>query len=334
MRLSPTTLTRVTRKAFTATTVAVVAGGMSLLAAGSASAATATADSCTGTVSGGVGDTVTLDGAAVSSLVEQGAREAKTIIIVHDITIWPNHLANKIADEQLSVGTVPQARSGAVGGDAIGEAVRAALDGSAGLGALPSTQDKTLDTIASEVADNCGLTVTATDYTAPTSSAPGTGGTAGPQAGDGAENGSGPSGGSADPTGTPGTTGEPGADGGYQGTGDARAARRDYSGIPRAEAPSAGISVPPELQYAPSDGVPGGADTPEFGILGADGDEAGRDAEGGDGSPAGVRNAGNADALATNESSDPVQLPMLLAVAAVAGVTAGLVRTWVLRRVS
>ncbi|WP_019810950.1 hypothetical protein, partial [Saccharomonospora halophila] len=225
MRLSPTALTRVTRKAFTATTVAVVAGGMSLLAAGSASAATATADSCTGTVSGGVGDTVTLDGAAVSSLVEQGARDAKTIIVVHDVTIWPNHLANKIADERLSVGTVPRARSGAIGGDAIGEAVRAALDGSAGLGALPSTQDKTLDTIASEVADNCGLTLTATDHTAPTSSGQDTGGTSGPRTGNGgSENGSGPSGGSADPTGTSGTTGEPAADGGYQGTGDARVA--------------------------------------------------------------------------------------------------------------
>jgi hypothetical protein len=48
-----------------------------------------------------------------------------------------------------------------------------------------------------------------------------------------------------------------------------------------------------------------------------------------------VRNTGNASALATEHAATgSVQLPMLLAVIALAGVSAGLVRAWVLRKAS
>lgn len=65
-------------------------------------------------------------------------------------------------------------------------------------------------------------------------------------------------------------------------------------------------------------GVPGYS--PEFGILGSD--AAGSST---------IQNAGSADALPAGRGD--VGLPVLLAVLALAGASAGLVRTWVLRRV-
>jgi hypothetical protein len=91
-----------------------------------------------------------------------------------------------------------------------------------------------------------------------------------------------------------------------------RSPMSDYSGIPYARA---GL-------FAPSPGVRyGGAVsgyTPQFGILGS----AGQD---------GVAVAGNAEALRP-PGGTKIALPVLLAVFALAGVTAALVRTWVLRR--
>ena len=57
------------------------------------------------------------------------------------------------------------------------------------------------------------------------------------------------------------------------------------------------------------------------------GDQSGQSGQGAD-----IRDAGNAQSLASNSASNDVQLPMLIAVIVLAGVTAGLVRTWVLRR--
>jgi hypothetical protein len=91
---------------------------------------------------------------------------------------------------------------------------------------------------------------------------------------------------------------------------------RDYSTIPMAYA---GLFAPsPGIRYGGQ--VPGYA--PEFGILGQDG-KAGN---------SGVQNAGNAETVPDHGGSDPVGLPMLLAVLALSGVSAGLVRTWVLRK--
>ena len=92
-----------------------------------------------------------------------------------------------------------------------------------------------------------------------------------------------------------------------------------YAGIPFA---SAGL-------FDPSPGVKYGGDVngyaPGFGVLGQNDTPA----------PDGVQTAGQAEALgpAAGALANGVGLPMLLAVLMLAGVTAALVRTWVLRRV-
>ncbi|AXB46303.1 hypothetical protein A4R43_30780 [Amycolatopsis albispora] len=94
---------------------------------------------------------------------------------------------------------------------------------------------------------------------------------------------------------------------------------RDYSTIPMA---APGIYSPsPGVRYGGQ--IPGYA--PEFGILGADGQPPAPDA---------VQNAGGAEALAGPDGgfTDGTGLPVLIAVLALSGVTAALVRTWVLRK--
>jgi hypothetical protein len=95
---------------------------------------------------------------------------------------------------------------------------------------------------------------------------------------------------------------------------------RDYSTIPMV---NAGLYSPsPGLRYGGQ--VPGYA--PEFGILGQDGTTS---------SGAAIQNAGQADALpGPDEPADGVGLPVLIAVLSLSGVSAGLVRTWVLRRMA
>jgi hypothetical protein len=88
-----------------------------------------------------------------------------------------------------------------------------------------------------------------------------------------------------------------------------------YGGIPYA---TAGLFVPsPGVQYGGN--VPGY--NPQFGVLGQP-----------SGQGSSVQDAGHADALHGPAGGSPVGLPLLLAVLALSGVTAALVRTWVLRR--
>jgi hypothetical protein len=91
-----------------------------------------------------------------------------------------------------------------------------------------------------------------------------------------------------------------------------------YSGIPYADA---GLFAPaPGVRYGGN--VPGYA--PQYGVLGQSGQIPGD----------GVTTAGHAEALgAAAAGGNGIGLPMLLAVLALSGVTAALVRTWVLRRV-
>ena len=92
-----------------------------------------------------------------------------------------------------------------------------------------------------------------------------------------------------------------------------------YSGIPFA---SAGL-------FAPSPGVRYGGDvpgySPGYGVLN----------NGNNTVPDGIQTAGEAQALGTASlpGGNGIGLPMLLAVLALSGATAGLVRTWVLRKV-
>ncbi|WP_206784300.1 hypothetical protein [Amycolatopsis sp. MtRt-6] len=97
---------------------------------------------------------------------------------------------------------------------------------------------------------------------------------------------------------------------------------RDYSGIPFA---TAGLFTPsPAIRYGSQ--IPGYA--PQYGLSGPDGASA----EGN----SGVQTAGQAEALpsASDGFTNGSNLPLLIAVLALSGVSAGLVRTWVLRRMA
>lgn len=96
-----------------------------------------------------------------------------------------------------------------------------------------------------------------------------------------------------------------------------RSPMTDYSQIPFAQA---GL-------YSPSPGVRYGGNvsgySPQFGILGTDTPPSD-----------GVQAAGHAESLRGLSGTRDIELPVLLAVLALSGVTAALVRTWVLRRAS
>lgn len=96
---------------------------------------------------------------------------------------------------------------------------------------------------------------------------------------------------------------------------------RDYSGLPYA---TAGLFSPsPALRYGSQ--IPGYA--PQYGLTNPDGTPAGS---------SGVQTAGEAEALpsVSDDFTNGSGLPLLIAVLALSGVSAGLVRTWVLRRMA
>ncbi|TWH21642.1 hypothetical protein [Prauserella rugosa] len=290
-----------------------VATGLTALAAPAAGAQTqAPVDSCTTTVAAPIGAKVMLDGEAVAGHVKTGAREADRFLQF----TFPNNLAEEISKHTLEVGSVPDKATGVVGGQRIATVVTDILDGNPALG-WPSKRQEVLDSISNKIAGNCGMPIEATNYSAPTSSRP--------QQHQPQQGGSGPGTTQPAPGGaTGGQQAVPTTPGAPQGSGDAYAAPRDYGDIPAASAPTEGSAVPPDMRYSPQDGVPGAPDSPEYGVL----SDGGKTGGGGD-----VRNAGNADALAADTTAPgQVQLPMLLAVVALAGVTAALVRTWVLRK--
>jgi hypothetical protein len=96
---------------------------------------------------------------------------------------------------------------------------------------------------------------------------------------------------------------------------------RDYGGIPFA---TAGLFTPsPAIRYGSQ--IPGYA--PQFGLTGPDDTAAGN---------SGIQTAGRAEALPSAQDgfTNGSNLPLLIAVLALSGVSAGLVRTWVLRRMA
>jgi hypothetical protein len=287
-----------TRRALTLTAIAAFVTGGAFLSAGTASAATTlVSNSCTGSVTGQMGDQVAIDGASVKTLVTNGANNAGTLAVGS----WAGDSIAK--NHSILVGQVPNSAGGEASGAAIGKAVRTALANS-GTWGLGLDWNKTLNSVESTVAKGCGLTLLAGNYVAPNTptqqNAGGTQGSTGTAPGSASGNLSNLN---------PGTAG---------GTGGS-APMRDYSGIPTA---TAGTAVAPGVRY-PADGtLPGDASAPQAGA----GDKSGQGAD--------IRDAGNAQSLASNSASNDVQLPMLLAVIVLAGVTAGLVRTWVLRRAS
>ncbi len=297
MRKIPTWQT--TRRALTVTAIATFVTGGAFLSAGTASASQqVVSNSCTGSVSGQMGDQVAIDGASVKTLVTNGANNAGTLAIGS----WAGDSIAK--NHAIPVGQVPNSAGGEATGAAIGKAVRTAL-ASSGTWGLGLDWNKTLNSVESTVAKGCGLTLLASNYVAP--STPGAGGTGAPQGGGTATSPGGASGNLSNLN--------PGIVGGTGGS----APMRDYGGIPTA---TAGTAVAPGVRYPANGTLPGDASAPQAGA----GDQAGQGAD--------VRDAGNAQSLSAPGSPNDVQLPMLLAVIVLAGVTAGLVRTWVLRRAS
>lgn len=247
---------------------------------GTASASTVLAQGCTGAVIGSMGDQVAVQGRDLADLVKAGAAEQETMLRLNGVDSV--ELAQEISDQgALTVGRVPNSAVTPLTGEEVAAAVTHALGGADGLGWDADQKQKTLASITSKVAGNCGLTLYAGNYSAEVGSpaTPPVPGTlpAGPPP-------------PLPPAGT--------------------APQRDYGNVP-ATAPWVG--GPPGANYpvdAPSPRVP----TP--------------------GQPD-VHNTGNASALASGETTtDGTRLPMMLAVVALAGVTAALVRTWVLRKAS
>jgi len=291
-----------TRRALTVTAFAALLTGGTFLGASPASAATTLANGCKGSVTGGTGDAVALPGSSVKEIVRQAAKKQVNVWTV--LSVWPDSLANSIANAgNLQVGQIPNAAGGTVGGDAIGVAVANALKNAPGLGLLDDTKAKVLNQIHGDVASACGLTTLANNYQAPTSATPSNGGTT--------ANGTTPNQPSGQGGGNPLGSYQPGATG--------TAPPRDYSNIPAA---TPGTAIAPGARYGT---LPGSGALPQESAAGPQQPgQTGPD----------IRNAGNAEALASQGGRADVQLPMLLAVIVLAGVTAGLVRTWVLRRVS
>ncbi|WP_326567316.1 hypothetical protein VSH64_36580 [Amycolatopsis rhabdoformis] len=291
-----------TRQALSVTALAALVTGGAFLGSGTASAATTLANQCTGSVSGSMGDTVALPGSSVSALAKQAAaaKQQSLLWIIPLNGVDPNGVANALAGQTLTVGQVPSSSGGAIDGKTIGSAVGQALQGNAALGWSADTKKQVLDAITTSVASNCGLTTLATNYSPPTSSSSTPPSSASPSTSPTTTN----------PDGSPLANLIPGSTG--------TAPQRDYNGIPTA---TPGTAVAPGVRYPANGTLPGSA-VPETG--GQDPQSQGPD----------VRNAGNAEALATSGGASDVQLPMLLAVIVLAGVTAGLVRTWVLRRAS
>lgn len=283
------------RRAVTALGMAGLLTGASILFTPGTALAEQVATNCSSTVTGKMGETVSITGKSVKEYVRTSAEKAQG---VDNLLVYPDGLADEIeAKGELKVGTVPKAASGSISGAKIADVVAVALKDSSYLGSNP---DKTLSYIEKGVADKCALSLRASNYVAPTGSTPPTSGTT-----------------------APGTTPPGGNYGAYPGigtspfdygTGTSRAPRNNYGGLP--------FAMPGATTNNGSGSLVPGA-VPEFGGGGLP--PASTD-------PA-VSNAGNADPLGHGDHGEEVQLPMLLAVVALAGVAAALVRTWVLRRV-
>ena len=289
------------RKTLTVTAIAAFVAGGAFLSAGTASATQqVVSTSCTGTVTGQMGDQVAIDGGCGQ---DPG----------HERREQRGHPRGRQLGRRLhrqgprrswwARCRTPRAAKSPARRSARRSAPRWRNSGTWGLG---FDWNKTLNSVESTVAKGCGLTLLAGNYVAP--STPG-------QSGGG--NGTAPGNGVPASDGASGNLSNlnPGAAGGTGGS----APMRDYSGIPTA---TAGTAVAPGVRYPANGTLPGDASAPQAGP----GDQSGQGAD--------IRDAGNAQSLASPGSSNDVQLPMLLAVIVLAGVTAGLVRTWVLRRAS
>lgn len=325
----------------------VFAAGIGGLATSPGTAAAATPivlGSCATTVQGTPGQPVSLS---------PGAVVAPVVSVVNAIPLLGPPLVAPLRSAFLALPPIPigavQTGTSTISGGTIANAVVAQLRNLPLLGPVLGT---VVSGVQSTLAGMCGVTVKSLNAAAEPvqdgasaieqqsqeaqrqlgilpGQAPGTGG-----GGTGGGSQTGPGGGAGGIPQTPGTGGAQGntippnmgVGGGYQGGGGVqlydpstfgynfgRSPMADYASLPFARP---GVFAPsPGVRYGGS--VPGYS--PQFGILGTDGVQDG------------VQAAGNAESLAL-PSGDTIALPVLLAVLALSGVTAALVRTWVLRR--
>lgn len=291
------------RRALTSAGVVGFIAAASLLGMTSTAAASVSAESCSGSTSGEVGEAVLLKSDSVEDYVVKSVHdgfESRLLGVKNEQTRMREAFeADKF--EPIRLPKVPDSATSSLSGGRIADAVLTKID------SVPEVEDIAKDEenrkkIRETVAKNCGLTVTATNYVPSSASTSGTAGRSGT--------------GSGSSSGTESGTGADESDASESrqryGTGAARAPRRDYGDIPFATPGTVGGDKDPLPGLAPPRGQAG---------------EFGSDAERED-----LDNAGNAEAVSSGPRQQ-VQLPMLLAVVALACVAAALVRTWVLRRV-
>ncbi|WP_020496732.1 hypothetical protein [Sciscionella marina] len=282
--------------------MAAIVGTTAVLGAGSASAATVTYGSCTGQLPVHMGDTVSISGAAVAGQAKQAIAENPGLFTNPDDAY--KQMSNIPA---ITVGSMPHGASTPITGAAIADAVNKAYKNGI-VDGLGLDKNKSRQNIENKIAGTCGFTAAAVDYkppqqpsSPPSSSHPATQSQAPKTA-----------------------TGAPTAPGGASGTAQPPQERYGSGAIPAMSAPpSARYGTPDSLAAPPGEryGVPGYA--PATGQLGPD--SAANNP---------VHQAGRATTLAQdpNGESSKVGIPMLIAVIALAGVSAALVRTWALRR--
>lgn len=329
MRMQRTNSPRGKRRALTTAATCAAIGGLMLATSGTAAASSVSPpdpDSCSGEVQGTSGDTVAVTGASLADGVRDGAQQAKDDRLIPGLSaISPDDLADMIEGEPIDVGEVGSKAESSVSGDQIGQQAVEKLE-DAGLwqkrhlGALIHKRGEVLDHIKDSVADQCDLTVVNTDKAGSSESAKSTGSS-------GSKGSSSKS--TSDEAGAAKGTGKA-----KQGSGDGTAPPRDYSNIPSASAPSVKKDGKKGGSSAKM-GDPSKMDAPPKASLPQDrlgSGKAGNNKQGADSAHSKVANAGKADALHGQSGPERVQVPMLLAVVALALATAGLVRSWVLRR--
>lgn len=349
----PTVPLHFTRPRLSARRVGTAAGltgflvGASMLGTTGTAAATTEQEQCTGSASGAVGDTVELDPDAVQDDVVDAIDwepQLRLLGVKNDQTRMDEAFEDGKVDP-IPLADLPNQPTVELDGDDIAGAV---LDTLHDVDDVQAIAEEHEEDITGNLAEACGLAVEVADYTPETAQAQQDGSSgetqqpgqqSGQQPGN-ESNGQQPN--QPEGHGEQGQAAEidPELDGSVEGreglrdqavelddygTGDARAQRRDYSGIPAAEAGEFSTSNPLD-RFHEQEGESAQEAEQDFGMLGTGGS---------DGSPgaASDQQTGDAEALAGEPAGQTVQLPMLLAVVALAGTTAALFRTWLLRNV-
>lgn len=314
------------RQTVTALGVAGVAGASLLGLTGTAAAATTSASSCSHTVSGHSGDALRMDADAVKSQLISAVSDAKPLIVLGESDrdkVRKAYAAGEI--KPLSLGTV-KSSTYKVSGKSVAAAAINRLEHTSG---LKSVADKASnrDRIRSKIGDACGLTVkvaSAAHHKSSTSGSTSSKSTSQhhssaldhlkstTSASKRWPSESTPSTStSTEKKKSPAKASAPKVDTGKLETTPGRRAKRDYSGIPVAKpgtAPDGSAFDPNRFGAAPDQ-----AKSPYLSDR--------------------VNKAGDASALPPGKGG-PIPMPLLVAVVALAGASAGLVRTWMLRRLA